>query len=325
MSKTERKYSNIDYNTIFNIYGLNGANKTKKNVTRRIIRKKLKRLYGDKKWDELTDYQKEKFIYSDIKDDILSHLEPTKQKKVKERIQKKYDNYREELYKIKDQIKDHNQKEAVRYIQYFDKNNSEEDNRKAHDKLCENLKMYFPGIRIPSYEEWKENPMTIYDYEMCFKIDEFQKHYAGNEESIDKLKNYYYERIPQKSYFSMENGKMRKKSDKELDDYEKLDRHIARVEDLTSYLLNENIKEKTNRVILQVIKDYLGKYHGLDIDVPLIQKCIARVETTEIYEYETIPDNDSSIEQYKTLKECMKMLETLDSFYKVSENKHHLH
>lgn len=168
------------YSVIFAVYGLNRKGDTveerkkvkqDKETYRKLIRRRFEKLFPGKSWDDLSQSEKDVFVYVDIKEDILERYVGDKHKK--ETITRKID---EKLKTILNErlLVEHNRKKYNKFrTDYYKPEDSDTPKRKAYDKFCEDLTDINCHVPIPSYNEWIQwnekaisesgTPLRIYD------------------------------------------------------------------------------------------------------------------------------------------------------------------
>lgn len=145
------------YDELFDYYDISRTNSKIKTI-RVYIMRRLEKEYKTKEWDNLSEYEKNRFkLIHMYKYLIKFSRNPKKaEKKVAAELNESFIQLQE--------LHEHNKNMEKLYIQYFDPSMSEEEKLNAYQEFCADLKKSFPGMISPSFSVWKSNPLRIYDY-----------------------------------------------------------------------------------------------------------------------------------------------------------------
>lgn len=165
------------YDIIFDIYELKDDSIQKKEKYRKLIKRRFEKLFHWKNWEELSQTEKNTFVYIDLKEDMFHHYvtENTKQKRIAKKIDEKL---REIL--CPEYLMEHNRKNANMFrTDYYKPEDSDTPKRKAYAEFCRDLSAINSRVPIPGFDEWiQQNEraraseqgrgLRIYDYVMDF-------------------------------------------------------------------------------------------------------------------------------------------------------------
>lgn len=173
----------IAYEKILQLYDQKGKSKDVKHSLREKIRNKFREIYGkNKKWDELNDYQKYKFVCFDIKNCIMKNWEENSRKRVERKFIKEYDNIfapSEEkteveydlILKSLDKVEKYNEKFGNLWKGRCNADDTDAKKRYYHNVITETMTKYYPHIPIPAFKEYSEHPLSAYDYIMAYYMN----------------------------------------------------------------------------------------------------------------------------------------------------------
>lgn len=145
------------YTEIFRFYHVQNMNDTTKRAMRKMIKNRLK----NRKWENLSDIEKNEFKLVTMRSYLLNYTPERYKSEVEKNIETELKTL---LFQANAALKAHNKDVAMLYKQFFDKNATEDENYNSYMELCANIPKYAPTASIPSFEEWKEHPLTLYDY-----------------------------------------------------------------------------------------------------------------------------------------------------------------
>lgn len=166
----------MDYEKIFSVYEIKwGYNdQQKRDTAQKYLKRILIESYPDRKWDDLSELEKELFIYIQIAGYMFKKCVPAhKKKRIREKIKAHVSgvwlNAANDIYREK----------SLRSRYFYDKpafDAMADDNKKAKAKkdaykqFTEAMREFSPDTPVPSLEEWaadnEEAPKNINDYEL---------------------------------------------------------------------------------------------------------------------------------------------------------------
>lgn len=166
----------MDYNGIFSVYEIKWdyGDSKKRDTTKKYLKRALEKCYPGRKWDELSEPEKELFIYVHIAKYMIdecvpSHKENRIREKIKAHVSGVWLNAANDIYR----------KKSLRSRYFYDKpafDAMADDNKKAKAKkdaykqFTEAMREFSPDTPVPSLEEWaadnEEAPKNINDYEL---------------------------------------------------------------------------------------------------------------------------------------------------------------
>lgn len=155
------------YTEIFKFYHVQNMDDTTKRAMRKMIKNRLK----NRKWENLSDIEKNEFKLVTMKDYLLNYTPERYRIEVGKNIETEL---KTTLLRANKALKAHNEEIAILYKQFFDETATEEENYNSYKELCANIPKYAPTASIPSFEEWKEHPLTLYDYKQSEIFNGFQ-------------------------------------------------------------------------------------------------------------------------------------------------------
>ena len=149
------------YTELFHYYSISRNNDTKNRRIRKVIRTRFAKEHSGKEWEDLTELEKQRFKLITMKDYLLqfSNYPETVSKKIDDELENT-------LFKANEAIVEHNNYIHILRKQFFEPSASEDEQRKAYELFCEMLHQYFPKEVPQTFEEWKNNPLTLYDIMM---------------------------------------------------------------------------------------------------------------------------------------------------------------
>ena len=159
------------YDELFDFYHINRARPNIRNI-RSTIRERLKKQYPGKTWDELDDYQRYEFKVHTMRDYLLKHTGYAK--KVEKQLEEAQKGELE-AFRI---VNEHNEQFRTQFIEYYKESDTEEEQKKAYKEFCNNVRQLFPKETIPSFEAWKNHPITLYSIQQS-SLDEALKEYQS--------------------------------------------------------------------------------------------------------------------------------------------------
>lgn len=183
-----RNDAKMDYETIYNLYGIN-KNKISKNEDRR-IRKNLTswlkiylqtRRYSEKlSLYDLRKSEQDYFICYEIKDKMIATLPyAVSRNKIENNLK---EHMKDSLVEGERYLKERNSViERIKKRDYVESNDSEQKKKQAYQEFCETWK-YFFHTQPPTFESFLKRPdLSVYDY---MKSKEFG---IDVEDKVDKV------------------------------------------------------------------------------------------------------------------------------------------
>lgn len=152
------------YTELFSIYAINRNHSNIHNI-RSKIRRCLEAEYPGKTWDELSLFHQKHFSLVTMRKYLL---EQTNQKDKANRNLQKEDDLFFNGIKL---LSDHNKNVDKLFKMYYDSNAPIEEQEKSYQDYCKDLSSMFPTENIPTFDEWKANPLRLYDIQQSI-IDE---------------------------------------------------------------------------------------------------------------------------------------------------------
>lgn len=172
----KKNEAQLDYKRIFSVYEIKwGYNKDKeKDTAQKYLKRTLEKQFPGRKWNELSELEKELFIYFYITDYMIKKCVPAnKQERIKEKIEAHvsgvYLNAANAIYREK----------TLRSRYFYDKpafdaiaddNEKAKAKKDAYKQFTKALQKVSPDTPVPSLEEWatdnEEAPKNIKDYEL---------------------------------------------------------------------------------------------------------------------------------------------------------------
>ena len=308
--ENEQTDEKIDYKTIFELYHVTDRNR------RHELREKLRGILIEeynKSWGNLSESQKLKFIYFDIKEEVINRafVDLTKQKTIRREIDKKihekfgeniiflseadeYNKTLERIYHVCDKLKDtetdYEKSEVNKNIKDVEKVNDVSNKPKITRTDYEKFEKDFEACNLPfpkpSKKEWMERPLRIYDY-----LRNFYNENILNVGYEDKSKNYEPEqatvdhvilRIIMKY---LEDEYQFKIYDSEIEEYMESSHENENYHSIQTDVKHEDTDKNNyfnqaeiNHAILRIVLKYLENEHHLKINIPLIKECLAFIE-----------------------------------------------
>ena len=162
------------YTVLFDYYEIPKFDDTKNRRIRKVIRERLAKAYPAREWDELTELEKQTFKLVTMKDYLIR--ESRNDKKVEKRIKSELENT---LYKANIDLSEHNKHYEILHKQFYDTSAPEDVQQKSYNEFCSYIKEWYPNEDIPSFEEWKTNPIRLYDIEQR-RLEEIRSSYYNN-------------------------------------------------------------------------------------------------------------------------------------------------
>jgi len=163
------------FKEIFEVYELGNETDNKLHNVRYYIRKKFEATYLDKEWLELTEYEKNRFIYITIRTDMFErYIDVSKHN----RLNIKLDRFIDKNFLDTDVvIHEYNDNLSEVFSVFYCQNDTADKMKGNYEKFCSVLSEYNAKVLAPTYDEWLElnqiAPMRVYDY--C------KSYYADNE------------------------------------------------------------------------------------------------------------------------------------------------
>lgn len=166
---------------LFAFYKLTSAEEKQKRTIRSEINKRLERKFESRKWNELSETEKQEFKLVTIKDYMLGQIlypdhdrktEPTKRAKDKVRdIERKIEEEIRELHKPLVFIEEHNKEQDILRKDFYNPSASKEENSDSFQEFCKYHKQYFGHELKISFEEWIRNPLTLFDLSKEYEFE----------------------------------------------------------------------------------------------------------------------------------------------------------
>lgn len=167
------------YKDVYNEYEFNEETENFKRNIRDVVSKEYKKSYKDREWGELSSFEKNRFLYIQIRGKMLDKMDSSKATRIGKKIDKLVD---KNLIDVDVAIREHNAIISQAYEIYYCSTDSIEEMNNNYEKFCCILKLYRERVPIPSFDEWKRrneiSPIRVYDYcqsyyeEARHKIDE---------------------------------------------------------------------------------------------------------------------------------------------------------
>lgn len=161
------------YKDIFEVYEIKEKNDNRKRVMRGDIRKQFEATYTDRKgedienaWSELTDFERNRFIYIIIRATMLDKYVDASRHTT---INSKLDRFiNKNMLKTENAVHEYNENLSEVFKIYYCKTDSRQEMERKYQMFCSVLKTYNASVPIPSYEEWIERnkikAIRVFDY-----------------------------------------------------------------------------------------------------------------------------------------------------------------
>lgn len=198
----EKNKPKMDYDMIWELYELENLSTDTKKTFSKTLKKRLKKQYPDKAWENLTESEKDYFAGITIQDYMLKKVEEYsvdggEAEKIKVRIKERIEKRRSDLYNILEDLNNWNNNVDIAYKPYCERDKdkgetnevkAEQTKRFAYGKFCNDLKNYNPHIPIPEYSVWKEYTPRIYDWAQEFYNSDMDSYrYYPTQAEIDHV------------------------------------------------------------------------------------------------------------------------------------------
>lgn len=166
----------LDYEGIFSVYEIKwGYNKQKKkNAAEKYLKRALDKCYPGRKWNELSEAERERFIYVHITEYMIEKcVPPNNQKRIREKIEAHvsgvYLNAANGIY-IEKSLRSRYFYDKPTFDAIADDNEKAKAKEKAYKQFTEAMQKVSTDTPVPSLEEWaadnEEAPKNINDYEL---------------------------------------------------------------------------------------------------------------------------------------------------------------
>lgn len=146
------------FTELFNYYEISRMNDTKNRRIRKVIKERLAKAYPSREWAELTDFEKQTFKLVTMKDYLIE--ESKNKTKIERKIKAELENT---LYEANKALSAHNNYIDLLFKQFYDESASIEENHDSYLIFSSYCQKYFPSEIPPTYEEWIERPLRLYD------------------------------------------------------------------------------------------------------------------------------------------------------------------
>lgn len=168
----------IDYDLFIKEYELGGITESQKESMKRQIRRKLSEVHGEKSWEELSQIEKNFFLYLDMQNYLLELLPKGA---IRDRIANKIKRKLQPI-KVEQIMRDHN--DAVSLTPYFVEGDSEVKKKEAFERYKLDYYSYNKKDPDETYEEWSQSPsIRPYDLYQQAVLKSFEE--AEQENNID--------------------------------------------------------------------------------------------------------------------------------------------
>lgn len=147
------------FTELFNYYDTERCNDRTKRDMRKVINERLEKAYPSKAWEDLTELEKKTFKLVTIKDYLIRKTPEHKRKSIEIKIQ---NDLKTSMLKANQALLNHNKYIDTLHKQY-NLSETTEDPHELYKELCDNLQLYFPAIIPPTFEKWKETPLSMWD------------------------------------------------------------------------------------------------------------------------------------------------------------------
>lgn len=146
------------FTELFNYYEISRLDDTRNRKIRKVIKERLAKAYPAREWGELTDLEKQTFKLVTMKDYLIEESKNrTKiEKKIKVELEKT-------LYAANIALSDHNNYIDLLFKQFYDESASIDEKHDSYLIFSSYCQKYFPSEIPPTYEEWIEHPLRLYD------------------------------------------------------------------------------------------------------------------------------------------------------------------
>lgn len=157
----------FDYDTIFDIYELKNKDKGNRDRIRQNIRRKwktyLKELGKENaNWDDLEKKEQDEFIYYEISDIMKAeHIEESVLKRIDSKIEKAM---ADSLLEAERLIEAENERVINIWKRYWKEGDPLWKIKNGYEQFCKDMTDYNNRIPLPTFEEFKREPLRIYDY-----------------------------------------------------------------------------------------------------------------------------------------------------------------
>lgn len=165
------------YDVAFEVYELTKADVNTKHTIRKYIRENLKKTFQGKEWTELSELEKDRFIFIIIRDKMINnYMDKAKRYRLNRKIDKILN---ERLIRADIEIEKYNDMMSKIYDVYYKESDTDIEKMEAYKQFCNDLSDVNKFISIPTYDEWVIGAKRIYDYVMDFTS---QTHMESNSE-----------------------------------------------------------------------------------------------------------------------------------------------
>lgn len=166
----------MDYEKIFSVYEIKwGYNdKKKRDTAKTYLKRTLEKYYPGRKWDELSEPEKELFIYVHIEEYMIkkcvpAHKEERIREKIKAHVSDVWLKAANDIYREKSQRSRYFYDKPA-FDAIADDKKKAKEKEKAYKQFTEAMQKVSPDTPVPSLEEWaadnEEAPKNINDYEL---------------------------------------------------------------------------------------------------------------------------------------------------------------
>ncbi|WP_044566519.1 hypothetical protein [Anaerococcus provencensis] len=180
------------YRDIDDIYDYYKKNENDRNNLSKIAKYHLKVMYSKTpdQWDELSRYDKDKFLYYDLKIIFFEDNDQYFDADEIEKINKKIRPGMENLFNANSAINQYNKMNDLMYKKYFeeDKNYTKKQIDTYYREFSDVFNYFLPKTTPPSKEEFKKLNLRVYDYFMSSYNESYYP--LSNIEKYGITKNY---------------------------------------------------------------------------------------------------------------------------------------
>lgn len=174
------------YDIIFEVYKLQyssiSCKKMIRSAARRWYKKEFGKEYNSKDWSVLSQLEKDRFVYTTIRDKMMNndYIDISK----KHSINREIDEYlNKTLLSYSKAIKEHNNKHSQIFDTFYDEKDDDFTKEIKYKKFIDVLLSVNNKMTIPTFEEWivqnKQMPLRPYDYLMSAQQEIYEEDIAN--------------------------------------------------------------------------------------------------------------------------------------------------
>lgn len=181
------------FKDILEVYELTNESDNNLHGVRRYIREKFKETYLDKEWEELSEYEKNRFIYIIIRADMFyNYIDASKHNRLNIKLDKFID---KNMLKVDSAIHEYNDNLSEVFNIFYCKNDVDDVMKQKYEKFCSVLDKYNSKVPAPTFDEWIElnriTPIRVYDYCQSYyaenKITDCSEQFRASQAEIDHV------------------------------------------------------------------------------------------------------------------------------------------